>query len=102
MSNCCLSKPEAKVEDHLVAGVEARGGRAAKMIDAGRAGAPDRMLYLPGRPVWVETKAKNGVLKPWQARYHEELRSYGYVVLVLWTIPQVDKFFSDYDRGVYG
>lgn len=83
-------------------GTAERGGRAAKMVDMGRRGAPDRMLYLPKRPIWVETKAKDGVLKSWQARYHEELRSYGYTVVVLWTISQVDKFFSDYDRGVYG
>lgn len=98
-----MGKPEAKVEDYLVDGVVARGGWPAKMIDAGRRGAPDRECRFP-RPqtIYVETKAKDGVLKPWQGEYHADLRRLGFIVLVLWTIPQVDKFFSDYDRGVYG
>jgi hypothetical protein len=97
-----MSKPEAAVEDRLVAGALARSGRAAKMVDTGRRGAPDRILYLPGQPIWVETKAKDGRLAPWQERYHDELRSYGYMVLVLWTIEQVDNFWMRYDRGDYG
>lgn len=54
-----MGKPEAKVEDHLVEGIAARKGRAAKVTDAGRRGAPDRICYLPNRVViHVETKAK--------------------------------------------
>jgi hypothetical protein len=97
-----MGKPEAAVEGCLIAGALVRGGRAAKMIDAGRRGAPDRMLYLPGQPLWVETKAKDGHLESWQERYHEELRSYGYTVLVLWTVEQVENFWMRYDRGDYG
>lgn len=98
-----MGKPEASVERYLVLETAARGGRAAKLIDKGRRGCPDRRLYIRSkRELWVETKAVDGVLKSWQERYHEELRSYGYVVLVLWTIPHIDKFFTDYDRGVYG
>jgi hypothetical protein len=96
-----VGKPEANVEDRLVEGAAARGGRAAKMVDTGRAGAPDRQLLMPGRIIWVETKAKNGRLRPRQKPYHEELRSYGYVVLTLWTMEQVDQFWTDYDIGKY-
>jgi hypothetical protein len=99
-----VGKPEASVERHLVKETQARGGRAVKLVDKGRRGCPDRRLFLRGtsREIWIETKAIDGKLESWQERYHEELRSYGYVVLVLWTISQIDKFFADYDRGVYG
>src|SRR5579871_5367993 len=98
-----MGKPESKVEEHLVTGVAARGGWAAKMVDKGRRGAPDRECRFPGHvPIWVETKAKDGKLKTWQREYHNDLRTLGYVVKTLWTIEQVDKFFEEYDRGVYG
>ena len=98
-----MGSPEASVENHLVAGVLNRSGWAAKMVDKGRRGAPDRECRFPGpRTIYVETKATNGVLEAWQREYHKDLRKLGYVVLVLWTVGQVDKFFSDYDRGVYG
>lgn len=98
-----MGKPEAKVEDHLVAGVKARRGWAAKMIDAGRKGAPDRECRFPGPlTIYVETKAILGRFEAGQEQYHKDLRALGYVVLVLWTIPQIDAFFADYDRGVYG
>lgn len=98
-----MGRPEAKVEDYLVDGVKDRGGWPAKMIDKGRRGAPDRELRFPvATTIYVETKSSDGALETWQEQYHRELRDLGYQVLVLWTIAQVDKFFSDYDRGVYG
>jgi len=97
-----MSKPEASVEDYLVAGVKERGGWAAKMTDEGRRGAPDRELRFPGPlTIYVETKAVFGRVKPWQESYHEDLRTLGYAVLVLWSIEQVDEFFRLYDRGSY-
>jgi hypothetical protein len=97
-----MSKPEAKVEDYLVQGVANRGGWAAKMVDKGRRGAPDRELRFQKRlTIYAETKAKKGVLKPWQGEYHTALRALGYTVLVLWTIDQVDEFFWRFDRGCY-
>ena len=97
-----MSKPEANVENYLVTGVAARGGWAAKMVDKGRRGAPDRECRFPGAlTIYIETKAKKGVLKRWQKEYHTALRDLRYVVLVLWTIEQVDEFFRHYDKGVY-
>jgi hypothetical protein len=73
------------------------------MVDKGRRGAPDRECRFPkALTIYVETKADDGSLKPWQKEYHELLRGLGFVVLVLRTIPQVDKFLSDYDTGTYG
>jgi len=98
-----MSKPESKVEDYLVTGVVKRGGWAAKIVDTGRRGVPDRECRFPGpNTIYVETKADKGRLKPWQKEYHTLLRSLGYLVFVLWTNEQVDEFFKHYDKGVYG
>jgi hypothetical protein len=98
-----MAKPELKVEDYLVAGTKARGGMCPKVSDRGRRGCPDRECKFPNAIfIHVETKAKDGVLKPWQKDYHTDLRALGYTVLVLWTRPQVDLFFAAYDRGTYG
>lgn len=95
--------PEASVEQHLVTGVAARHGWAAKMVDKGRKGAPDRECRFPGPlTIYVETKFTGGRYEAGQEQYHADLRKLGYVVLTLWTIPQVDAFLADYDRGVYG
>ena len=97
-----VSKPEAKVEEYLVAGVAMRGGWAAKMVDKGRRGAPDRECRFPGSvTIYIETKAKRGRLKTWQKEYHNDLHSLGYRVYTFWTIEQIDEFLSRYDRGFY-
>jgi hypothetical protein len=98
-----MSKPESAVENYLRDGVKARKGWAAKMVDKGRRGAPDRECRFPRAiTIYIETKAENGCLKPWQEQYHTDLRDLGYIVLVLWTAGQVSRFFADYDRGAYG
>lgn len=98
-----MSKPETAVETHLVAGVTIRGGWCAKVIDKGRRGCPDRECRFPNSLlIYVETKCYTGVVKPWQQTYHDDLRTLGFIVLVLWTIPQVDHFLDCYDRGTYG
>jgi len=97
-----MSKPEDAVENYLVQCTEARGGWAAKMVDKGRRGAPDRELRFPNaRTIYVETKAKDGRVKRWQAEYHGALRALGYTVAVLWTKEHVTKFFADYDKRFY-
>lgn len=93
---------EAPIEDGLVKGCKARGGWAAKMIDKGRRGAPDRECRFPGPlTVYVETKAPLGKLASWQAEYHDDLRSLGYTVKVIWTHEQLAKFFWEFDAGFY-
>jgi hypothetical protein len=97
-----MGKPESKIEMLLVNGVTARGGWAAKMVDAGRRGAPDRECRFPnGRIIFVETKAPGGKLKPWQEEYHRDLRKLGFHVLTLWTEDQVNAFLKAYDACAY-
>jgi hypothetical protein len=102
MRRCSLSKPESKVEQQLVKGCKARGGWAAKMVDTGRRGAPDRELRFPeGKVIYAETKAADGILQSWQSHYHADLRALGFKVVVLWTIEHVDRFFANVDGGMY-
>lgn len=97
-----MGKPEATVEDYLCAGIVKRGGWAAKVVDKGRRGAPDRELRFPkGKIVYVETKAKDGRLKKWQVEYQKDLRDLGFLVFVLWTIEHIDTFFWRFDKGTY-
>lgn len=86
---------ESRVESHLVAGVELRGGSCLKLADAGRRGFPDRTVLMPyGRVIFVETKIRGGKLASWQERYHQLLRNLDFRVEVLWTIEHVDVFLE--------
>ena len=89
------SHKESTIESALRAGVEAKGGLCLKFTSIGRRGAPDRIIVMPGGRIdFIETKAPRGVLKPWQARFHEDLRERGQTVHVLYTIGQVEWFVS--------
>ncbi len=86
---------ETKVEKALVDGVELRGGACPKWTSPGRKGPPDRIVLMPGaHVVFVETKAPNGRLEPWQSRFHTMLRWLGFRVVVLWTLEQVADFLE--------
>jgi hypothetical protein len=92
---------ESTVEDHLVSQVEKHGGRCPKLVDIGRRGFPDRTVLWPdehdARHIqFIETKTVGGRLKPWQRRYHTDLESMGFVVLVIWTKEQVDDYIEEY------
>jgi hypothetical protein len=86
---------ESIVEKDLVDGVGEKGGLCCKLVDQGRRGFPDRTVLMPGSQViFVETKAPNGKLQPWQKRYHVALRLLGFRVDVLWDRIGVLDFLS--------
>ncbi len=85
---------ESSIEADLRIGIEAKGGECLKFTSPGRRGVPDRIILLNGTVIFVETKAPNGLLKPWQRRCHEMLRANGQRVDVLWTPEQVNKFLE--------
>lgn len=91
-----LTVKEHVIEKYLCDAVEARGGFCPKFVDAGRRGAPDRLVIVPGNPVqFVELKRPEiGQIASWQKRYHEQLRACGQPVWVLSTIEQVDQFIA--------
>lgn len=96
-----LSKyaPEAVAETQLRDEIKRRGGMCPKFIDPARRGAPDRMVMLPGHPIYfVEMKReKLGRLTPWQLRYHADLRALGHKTWVLWSERDVERFFNEID-----
>ena len=92
---------ENTVEEHLVKSVEAHGGRCPKLVDIGRRGFPDRTVLWPdahgARMIqFIETKCPDGTVKPWQKRYHQDLRDMGFLVFVIWTKEQVDSYIRDW------
>jgi hypothetical protein len=90
-----MGRLETPIEDYLVERVEARGGRCPKLVDMGRRGFPDRSPMWPGAEIhFIETKCEGGDVKPWQKRYHADLRSMGFKVFVLWTKELVDVYIE--------
>ena len=94
---------ENTVEEHLVKSVEAHGGRCPKLVDIGRRGFPDRTVLWPfiepntSKEIhFIETKTIGGKVKPWQQRYHTDLRSMGFGVFVRWTKEQVDDYIEEH------
>jgi hypothetical protein len=100
---------ERDVERYLVERVEAVGGDTRKVQWVGRAGAPDRVVFLPARQrsamlgatpartLWVEVKGTEkashfptGWHEKQQQREHERMRSYGQMVFVVCSTDDVD------------
>lgn len=85
---------EIQVETHLVNRVKELGGMTAKMTIRGRAGWPDRLVALDGELILVELKRpRGGRLSAVQIELHKKLAATGVIVLVLWSIADVDRFF---------
>jgi hypothetical protein len=82
---------ERTIEDYLVERVKALGGEVRKVKWLGRHGAPDRLVMLPDRTVWVELKAPGEKAKPHQQREHERMRAMGQRVEVVDSFEGVDE-----------
>ena len=74
---------ERDIENYLVQRVKALGGEVRKVKWIGRRGAPDRLVMLPGRGIWVELKAPRVRAQAHQIREHERMRRMGQVVFVV-------------------
>lgn len=81
---------ERDVEDYLVRRVTAMGGEVRKIRFIGRRGAPDRLVMLPGRTIWVELKAPGKVAAPHQVREHQRMRGMGQSVEVIDSLAGVE------------
>lgn len=69
---------ERTVESYLKDCVEGVGGEVRKVSWVGRRGAPDRLVMLRGKCVWVELKRPSiDRPDPHQAREHERMRRLG-------------------------
>lgn len=72
---------ENKIEKTLVRAVRNSGGLAIKLVSPGWAGAPDRLILMPGgRLAFVELKAPGNNLRPLQVRRKKQLEALGFSV----------------------
>lgn len=95
---CCKATPapvvhERDIEKHLVAQVKKLGGEVRKLKWIGRTSAPDRVVFIAGRPpIFVELKAPGKTSTAAQLREHQRMRENGAKVVVLDSTANVDKF----------
>jgi hypothetical protein len=88
---------EKQIEQRLKREVEKRGGLALKFTPPGWAGAPDRIVLMPGGHVaFVELKAPGGRVRPLQWKRIDELRAMGFHVAVINSVDGVDDFIEEW------
>lgn len=86
---------EIKVEEYLIKKVKELGGHVRKVQWIGRRGAPDRMVMLNGRTVFVELKKPKKTAEEHQAREHDRMRNHGGLhVEVVDTLQRVDALLA--------
>ena len=81
---------EKDLERYFVQFVKKHGGIAYKFETPGIRGAPDRLVFFPGRVLFVELKARRGFLSKAQRLWHRTATQFGFPVLVLRTREEVD------------
>ena len=89
---------ERDIENYLVAKVKRLGGECRKVEWIGRRGAPDRLVMLPGKAIWIELKRPGFTAAPHQAREHDRMRALGQTVLVIDSFKGVDDALHSYTR----
>ncbi len=82
---------ERDVERYLIQQVRSQGGEVRKVQWLGRRGAPDRLVLLPGRQLWVELKRPGGKPDAHQEREIARLRAWGCEVVVINSREAVDE-----------
>lgn len=83
---------ERDVAKHLKVVVKGLGGEVRKVRWEGRAHAPDYLVMLPGRSIWVETKRPGEEARAGQAREHVRMQRSRMTVNVLNTIEAIDEW----------
>lgn len=90
---------ETTLERKLRVEIKRRGGRAAKFSSPGWAGAPDRIVLMPGGRLWfVELKAPGRKPRPLQMRRLDELQALGFAVRIIGSAAELDRFLAEVDR----
>lgn len=85
---------ESTIENYLVERVKAMGGEVRKVRWIGRNGAPDRIVMLNGKAIFIELKAPGEKAKPHQVREHERMRRTGQRVEVVDSFERVDEVLA--------
>lgn len=87
--------PEGKIQSHLMNRVKEVGGFCRKLAWEGRAGAPDLIIIINGKIVFVEVKRPGGKPKPHQVREHERMVRRGADVRVIDNISDCDLLVAE-------
>lgn len=81
---------ERVLEKELVRAVRKSGGLAIKLVSPGWAGAPDRLILMPGgRLNFVELKAPGQTLRPLQVKRKRQLEALGFSVYCIDQLEQI-------------
>mgnify|MGYP001481709062 CR=1 FL=1 len=87
---------EKTIEKHLRDKVKSLGGLAYKFVSPGNAGAPDRLVLLPGGKItFVELKAPGKKSTSLQRLQQKRISDLGFEVLVLDSKAKVDGFIKE-------
>lgn len=87
---------ESDAEDELIGGVKRNGGMSFKLKFIGIAGAPDRLILMPGgRFYFVEVKKDDGALEPSQRALFPLIERLGFKIHVLYGVEQVKQFIIE-------
>lgn len=90
---------ESRIEKIFRTKIKKHGGKALKFVSPGWAGAPDRLVLLPGGyMLFAELKAPGHVFKPLQSKRAEELRELGFTVYKIDSVEAINDFIV----GVFG
>lgn len=84
---------ESTVRAYLHARIKELGGEHRAIKYLGRNHAPDDLVLLPGRHVFVEGKRPGKEAREGQLREHKRLRLAGCEVITLNTIEAIDAYF---------
>lgn len=91
---------EADAENDLLAGIKRLGGLCFKLKFLGLAGAPDRLVLLPGgRFFFVEVKQNTGKLEASQEIMFPRLEARGFKVHLLYGVEAVRQFLVSVTSG---
>lgn len=83
---------EASLERYFVKQCAKKGWDAVKLIDAGRAGWPDRTVFKPAADLFmIELKTEEGTLSKIQAHRIKKLRLLGFRVYVTYGKDQINE-----------
>lgn len=82
---------ESTIEKYLVKRIKDMGGEVRKVSWIGRRGAPDRLVLLPRKIIWVELKRPGEKAEPHQIREHLKLWFAGQSVVIIDSIEGVDR-----------
>lgn len=88
---------ESDAEDELVGGAKRNGGLCFKLKFLGMAGAPDRLILMPGgRFFFVEVKKDDGTLEVSQRVLFPMIERLGFKIHVLHGLTEVKQFIVDH------